>query len=247
MPQDRIRAVLLDLDDTLLINDMETFSPPYFRALMTKMQGVCSPGTFLEALNTGMRAMMQNDGRGPTNAEVFAREFYSRINRPREEIEPLLEDFYLRDFENLAHLTAPDPAARDLVMLLQQEGIKMAIATQPVFPSSAILARLRWAGVSADEFQYDLITSYETMSACKPRRAFFESVLSRLGCRAPEALMVGDSLEMDMPARKMGLRTFWVDRGRGSQSDTMPADAQGSLHDLLRLFQTGALHVLTAR
>ena len=110
---DRIKAVLLDLDDTLLINDMEVFSPPYFRALLAKVQGVCRPGTFMEALNTGIRAMVANDGRGPTNAEVFAREFYPRLGCPRDDVEPLLEDFYRHDFEDLAYLTAPDPAARD--------------------------------------------------------------------------------------------------------------------------------------
>lgn len=243
MAIDRIKAVLLDLDDTLLINDMESFSPPYFRALLAKVQGVCRPGTFVEALNTGIRAMVSNDGRGPTNAEVFAREFYPRVGCPRDDIEPLLDDFYQNDFEALAYLTAPDPAARELVTLLQQSGIKIAVATQPIFPASAILARLRWADVSAAEFDYELITSYEVMSACKPRRAFFESVLRRMGCRADESLMVGDSIEMDMPAGRMGLRTFWVDRGRSRPSEPVACDAQGSLYDLIALLSTeGASH-----
>ena len=163
---------------------------------------------------------------------------------PREEIEPLLETFYRTDFETLAPLTARDPDARELVQLLQREGYQTAVATQPIFPATAILARLRWAGVSADEFRYDLITSYEIMRACKPRRAFFEQVLGHLGCRPSEALMVGDSIDMDMPAGRMGLRTFWVDRGRGAQNAPPECDAYGSLRDLITLIQTGAIHEL---
>jgi len=244
LAQVKIKAALLDLDDTLLINDMETFSPPYFRALLAKVQGVCQPGTFVEALNTGIRAMLQNDGRGATNAEVFAREFYPRLGVPREEMEPLLDEFYRTDFETLAPLTDRDPDARELVQLLQRQGVKIAIATQPIFPATAILARLRWAGVGAEEFCYDYITSYEVMRACKPRRAFFEQVLDHLDCRASEAIMVGDSAEMDMPARRMGLRTFWVDRGRTLQNGTPECDAHGSLRDLITLIETGAIHEL---
>lgn len=243
MIRNGIKAVLLDLDDTLLINDMGTFVPPYFRALLAKMQGVCPPGSFIEALNAGVRAMLENDGRGPTNAEVFARTFYPRLACPREDVEPLLEDFYRREFEDLAYLTEQDPAARQLVALLQELQIKMVVATQPIFPASAILARLRWANVSADEFHYELITSYEVMSACKPRRPYFETILGRIGCRASEVLMVGDSAEMDMPAQRMGMRTFWVDRGRGERS-TVTCDAQGSLADLIELVNTGEIHGL---
>lgn len=244
MARAKITAALLDLDDTLLINDMETFSPPYFRALLTKVQGVCQPGTFVEALNTGIRAMLQNDGRGATNAEVFAREFYHRVGVSREELEPLLDEFYRTDFEELAPLTDRDPDARELVQLLRRQGIKIAVATQPIFPATAILARLRWAGVGADEFCYDYITTYEVMRACKPRRPFFEQVLGQLACRASDALMVGDSAEMDMPARRMGLRTFWVDRGRAGGNGAPECDAHGSLRDLITLIETGAIHEL---
>ncbi len=244
MAQAKIKAALLDLDDTLLINNMETFSPPYFRALLARVQGMCQPGTFVEALNTGIRAMLQNDGRGATNAEVFAREFYPRLGISRQELEPVLDEFYRTDFESLAPLTEQDPDARELVQLLQRQGIKIAVATQPIFPATAILARLRWAGVGAEEFCYDYITSYEVMRACKPRRPFFEQVLSQLGCRASEALMVGDSAEMDMPARRMGLRTFWVDRRRAGENGAPECDAQGSLRDLITLIETGAIHEL---
>jgi FMN phosphatase YigB (HAD superfamily) len=240
----KIRAFLLDLDDTLLVNDMETFSPHYFRALLNRMRGVCPAGAFVEALNAGIRAMWHNDGRQATNADVFAREFYRRLDRDPLEIEPILLDFYAREFDDLGQHTERDPMARELVQLLQERGYQIAIATQPLFPRVAIETRLRWAGVGPDEFHYDLITSYEIMKACKPRTAYFEDVLQKLGRSAPEAIMVGDSPESDMPARRMGLRTFWVDRGRLSNGVQVDCDAQGDLRDLYTLVETGALDEL---
>ncbi len=239
----KIQAVLLDLDDTLLINDMESFTPHYYRALLNKMSGVCPAGAFVEALNSGVRAMVYNDGRQGTNAEVFDREFYRRLERDPHEIAPILLDFYANEFEALAQHTQPDPLARELVQLLQARGYQIAIATQPLFPRIAIEARLRWAGVGADEFHYDLITSYENMRACKPRTAYFEDVLQQLGRRATEALMVGDSPEADMPAGRMGLYTFWVDRGRLEGADVQ-SDARGTLADLYELVETGAIDAL---
>ncbi len=239
-----IRAFLLDLDDTLLINDMETFSPHYYRALLQKMRGVCPPGAFVEALNRGVRAMWHNDGRQGTNAEVFSRDFYRHLDRDPEEIEPILYEFYAQEFDQLSQHTKADPMARELVTLLKERGYQIAITTQPLFPRIAIEARLRWAGVPDDEFSYDLITSFENSRACKPRTAYFEGVLKHLGRRAPETIMVGDSLEADMPAGRMGLYTFWVDRRRLPNDQQVRFDAQGDLDDLYHLIETGAINEL---
>lgn len=242
----KIKAFLLDLDDTLLINDMEAFSKHYNQALLDKIKGVCPPGAFVEALSYGVKAMFYNDGRQGTNEEVFNREFYQRLNRAPDEINPILMDFYRNEFEALAVHTRPDPLARDLVRLLQERGYKIAIATQPVFPLVAIEARLRWAGVGPEEFHYDFISSYEQMRACKPHPAFFEGILEHLRVKAPEAMMVGDSLEADMSAGRMGLRTFWVRRDPADRDDDLPVDcdAQGTLEDLINLIESGAIDEL---
>lgn len=236
-----IRALLLDLDDTLLINDMSTFLSAYFKALAAKMAPLCPAVRLREALQQGTTAMMRNDGRGPTNEEAFFREFLSLIGRSRDDVMPLIDDFYANDFEALREYTRPDPDARRLVENARARGLQLAIATQPVFPRSAILARLRWAGVPHEEFNYDYISSYEGMRACKPHRAFFETILSALGRSPEECLMVGDSAEADMPAARLGLRTFLVTRDSAT-ADMVSVDAQGSLGDLVHLMETGRLN-----
>lgn len=50
----------------------------------------------------------------------------------------------------------------------------------------------------------------------KPGRPIFELALARLGCRAPEAAMVGDSLATDVAGgRAAGMVTVWVDAAGG--------------------------------
>lgn len=241
--------MLFDLDGTLLINDMESFGPHYFKALLTKFRRLCPRTTgylgpdqlFASALQIATRAMWLNDGSSGTNADVFWAEFFPRIGREPEELMPLFEEFYAHDFESLRKHTSRDPDAHPLVSLAFGRGYQVAIATQPMFPMAANLARLRWAGVSAEEFHYDYIASYETMTACKPHPRFFAELLERLGRVPQECLMVGDSLEADMPAGQLGLRTFWVNRWQRDEPPLPAYDAHGTLRDLIELIETGRM------
>ena len=237
-----IKALLLDLDDTLLVNDMALFMEPYFSALGRRMSPIIPLGDLMPALLAGTRAMQENDGSNGTNAEVFAETFFGQIDASPDVVLPAFEAFYQQEFHSLASLTEPDPMAAPIVDLGLSQGMQIAIATQPLFPLAAIEARLAWAGVGTNRHAYDLITSYEIMRACKPHPAFFHQVLKTLGREPRECLMVGDSVTSDMPARKLGIRTFWVDRDRGESF--CGADAQGSLQDLHELMETGAIHEL---
>ena len=244
-----IKALLLDLDDTLLVNDIEVFLPHYYRALLGKMGSLCPPTIFLDALKAGTRAMWENDGTNGTNAEAFAAEFFfrlqsSRVPCDRGQIEERFRAFYAEEFEELREYTAVDPSSRELLELAFERGCQVAIVTQPIFPREAILARLRWANVGTDAFDYDFISSYEELRACKPHAHFFQSVLQHLGRSPDECLMVGDS-PADMGAAQFGLRTFWVDRGRSSSRPD--SDARGSLADLIKLIRTGGIDVSQAR
>lgn len=239
-----IKAVLLDLDDTLLINDMETFAPHYFRALVAKVQHLVPGPVFAEALNLATQAMWHNDGRDGSNADVFRAVFFPHVERQPQEMMPLFDDFYRHEFETLRKYTHVDRDARALVELLFAKGFQVAIATQPVFPLAAIEARLRWAGVGADEFPYAFIPSYETMHACKPHPRYFRFYLEHLGWRADECLMVGDSVESDLAAGELGFKTFWVVRGRAGEAQNVRCSARGSLRDLMTLISTRRIHDL---
>ncbi|MCX7680616.1 MAG: HAD family hydrolase [Anaerolineae bacterium] len=209
--QDTLRAMLFDLDDTLLVNSMERFVPMYFQALTRWVADLIPPERLIAALMRASYAMDANDGSGPTNAEVFAAVFYPEVGYSQEELQPIFERFYAEEFPRLRALTRPIPEARSLVEWAFGRGLQVVIATNPLFPRSAIEQRLEWAGVPVSEFDYTLITSYENMHATKAHPAYYREILAYLGRQPEECLMVGDSWEWDIAqAASVGIPGYWV-------------------------------------
>ncbi|MBC7256635.1 MAG: HAD family hydrolase [Chloroflexi bacterium] len=239
MPNTPIKAVLFDLDDTLVILDMDAFSAAYFQSLAARIAPLCPPEEFVPALQAGTQAMMSPDGSDPTNAATFERVFFSLVKRDPAPLRAAFDAFYREDFPRLARYSQADPVAGRLVSLLKGQGYQLALATQPLLPKIAIVERLRWAGV--DPAHFDLIACYEEMRGSKPHPVFFQQVLERLGRAPTECLMVGDSPSADLPAKRLGIKTFWVNRGRGEAPTEDLPDAQGTLQDLLMLVERGGL------
>lgn len=236
-----IRAILFDLDGTLLQSDMNVFMPHYLQALTARLAHLIPPSQLSAQLMRSTRLMMANTDPTRTNQQVFDADFYLKIGHSREEVLPILEDFYTHDFARLRDLTQPKPEARAVVQAALTRGYDVAIATQPVFPLTAVRQRLEWAGVA--DFAYRLVTSYENMHACKPQPAFFQEVLAVLGRSPGECLFAGDSPSDDIaPATQLGLHTFWVTDAASDPADsTVHARWRGGLGDLHRLIVSGEL------
>ncbi|MBN1483391.1 MAG: HAD family hydrolase [Chloroflexia bacterium] len=201
-----LRAVLFDLDGTLLGNDMDRFLPPYLERISAHVAHLVPPKKFVADLLRSTGVMAANDGRA-SNEEVFAQDFYPRLGVPREALEPLLIDFYQTDFDKLRQYTERKPAARRVVRRAFDLGYDVVIATNPLFPRVAVRRRLEWAGVA--DFPYTLITTYENSHACKPDLRYFEEILVKIDRPAAACLVVGDEA-MDMVAARLGCRTFLV-------------------------------------
>ena len=82
----------------------------------------------------------------------------------------------------------------------------MALATNPIFPAIATNERIRWAGLSTDDFE--LITTYENIGFCKPNPEYYSEVAERIGVAPEECIMVGNDVDDDMPASKLGMKVF---------------------------------------
>ena len=86
----------------------------------------------------------------------------------------------------------------------------MVVATNPIFPRSAILHRLNWAGFP-DEKPFRLVTSFEGFHFAKPNPAYYAEILAQIGCPDQPAIMVGDNLEDDLiPAAQIGIPGFLI-------------------------------------
>jgi FMN phosphatase YigB (HAD superfamily) len=206
-----LQAILFDLDDTLLSNSMETFIPAYFQALTRWVAHLIPPARLIAELMRATDAMTANDGTGFTNEQAFAAAFYPAVGHDPDELRPIFERFYVEEFPRLRSLTERRPEARLLVGWAFERGLQVAVATNPIMPRLAIEQRLEWADVPVTEFDYALVTVYEDMHATKSHPAYYREILTRLGRRPDECLMVGDDSQRDIAqAASVGIPAYWV-------------------------------------
>lgn len=201
-----IKYVLFDLDGTLLPMDQDLFVKAYFKELSKR---ICplgyTPEALVQAVWHGMKQMLQNDG-SRTNEAVFWDAFCQACGEGILQHKPVFDDFYRTDFNKVQAVCGFTPLAQETVRLIRDSGVSTVVATLPVFPLSAIEARLRWASVDPALMQY--ITCYEDCCFTKPNPAFYREVLEKLGAAPEECLMVGNSVEEDMVAAQEGLSVF---------------------------------------
>ncbi len=228
-------TLLLDLDDTLLENDIDRFLPPYLQAWGREVASLIDPEHFTRRLLAGTQAMTRNRNPDCTLQEAFESVFLPTLGLDEAVFRPLADHFYAEVYPGLQSLTQPVAAAAPLVQALRARGDQIVIATNPLFPLTAIQQRLAWAGLPVEEWPFDLVASYETFHYAKPDPAFFAEALAKLGWPDGPVLVVGDSLEREVIAgRKAGLPVFWLSPDGAPAPDGASAPAaQGRLEDVL--------------
>ncbi|MHB9145523.1 MAG: HAD family hydrolase [Symbiobacteriia bacterium] len=238
-----IKAVLFDLDGTLLPLEQETFLREYLQRLAAKVAGLVPPDRFVKQLMASTLAMTANREADRTNQQIFAADFYPKLGVPEETLMPILEDFYERDFGNIRTIVTPDPAARQAVTAVLARGLDAVVATNPVFPMTAIRQRLDWAGLA--DLPFKLVTSYEDSHFCKPNPEYFLEVASRTGRQPESCLMVGNDVGEDLVAASVGMRTYLVKDHLINPSGAKPkADHIGTLAELAAFLRSPEFGVL---
>ena len=203
-----IKALLFDLDDTLLGNDMRVFLPAYFQAVARHFPEL-DAGALTRHLRAGTQAMLANTDPTRSLRQVFLENFPPAQGGQAEALWARFETFYRTDFARLRIHTQPRPAARLALEWAVAAGYRLIVATSPLFPLSAILERLNWAGL--DGLPFDLITHIENSRFSKPHPEYFAAILARFGLRPDEALLIGNDWADDLePAARVGLPHYWI-------------------------------------
>lgn len=222
-----MRGVLFDLDGTLLDIDLPGFFDRYFRALtafMLTIEPSLSASSFANALQ-GATAAMSRQHPAVSNREVFNSSFRASTGVDLAVHGTHLSRFYATEFAALGTACGPRAGARHAVESALSLGLKVVIATNPVFPREAVEERLAWAGLA--DLPLGSLTSYENMTACKPYPTYFRQAAALEGLDPCDCLMVGDDRTLDLPASDVGMRTYYV----GDDADAC-ADFRGSLFTL---------------
>ena len=194
-----ITTILFDLDGTLLPMDQEAFTTGYFKLLAKKLAPYgYEPKSLVDAIWAGTAAMVKNDG-SCTNEQAFWKKFAAIYGEEKcQSDQGLFEDFYANEFNAARDICGFNPASVETVHKLKECGYRVALATNPIFPHMATENRIRWAGLVPEDFE--IYTTYEASTFCKPNPAYYLEVARTLGVKPEECLMVGNDADEDMAA-----------------------------------------------
>lgn len=133
---------------TLLDIDFEKFLFAYIDALSRKFVDYINPDDFATHLFGATTFMIENEDPSKINDTVFYEDFCRRIGYTQDQIKPITGDFYRHDFPSLSCWGKEHPHARTVVKAAQRKNLDLILATNPIFPATAILQRLSWSGLS---------------------------------------------------------------------------------------------------
>ena len=203
-----IKAVLFDLDATLLPMDQDLILKTYIGMLAKKMEPHGYPAAdFADAIWRGSYEMIKNDG-SRLNSDAFWDYFCERFGSRARDDEPLLDAFYQNEYRSVKSMCGYAPDAKVAVEAVRSHGAKAILATNPLFPAVATNERIRWAGLSPDMFDY--ITTYDNSRYSKPNPKYYIEIAERMGIKTEECLMVGNDTGDDMSAAKAGMQVYLV-------------------------------------
>ena len=235
MPKERkIEAVLFDLDGTLIFHDQSQFLSEYFKSIAayTAARGYDAKA-FLEAMRVSTGVMIANDG-ACTNESIFWDKFFIYYGKYDKQLIEDCDNFYLSEFKELRKFIRVNEFAKRAVELAHNGGKKVVVATNPVFPVSAQLERLSWVGLGEKDF--DLITSYENSSFCKPNPKYYIEIFQKIGVKPENALMIGNDEREDMKAAsEAGLMAYLATDCRIITKDFIWTGQRGTFEQSLHL------------
>lgn len=202
-----IKAVLLDLDDTLLHNPTSEFLAVYLQRLNAFFEKRWNLPDLKPALYEMGRALMFGPRDGITsNLALMLDILSSSMQKNPDAIHDAFNEFYQSDYLEIRACTRPAEAAPKLIERLKALGYEVVIATNPIYPAEAIRQRLLWAGLSGDFSDYSFVTTADNMHFAKPSPAYYAEILGRVHVEPDEAIMIGDHLQNDViPAQTLGI------------------------------------------
>lgn len=199
-------TILFDLDGTLLPMDTDGFVDKYFAALVRFFAKDLAPEIMGKALKLAVKDMMTQTGE--TNIDVFFRTFHQVAGAKPGTFAPVFDRFYAEVFDGLQGDIPQNQNMQEAFTLLKNQGHQMVLATNPAFPVIAQVKRLKWAGINPQDV--DLVTGCDNSTACKPHLAYYQEILQKTGAAPEDCLMIGNDVDDDMVAGKLGISTYLV-------------------------------------
>lgn len=232
----KITTVLFDLDGTLLPMEQEDFVKVYFSSLAKKLAPYGYESEKLVAsIWAGTKQMVMNDGK-VTNEKAFWNKFCEIYGEDAIKDEPIFAEFYENEFNNVKSICGFNEGCVKAVKIAKEKGLRVVLATNPIFPAVATESRIRWAGLDTSDFE--LYTTYENSSFCKPNLNYYKEIISHLGVNPEECLMVGNDISEDMVAKNLGMQVFLLtDHIINKEKTDINLYPNGNVHKLIEYIE----------
>lgn len=230
-----IKAVLFDLDDTLVSLNLTAFLARYMADLshlLAKAARMPLPRVGLAMGQALLDIDRQDRSDDLTNGELFAQSFFARTGIPLGDSAILdmiacYEHEVLPDYKDGIVRARPIEGNRRVVDAVWSQELVCALATNPTFNLDCDLVRMEWAGLYKEDFA--LISTLANSRRTKPCARYYQEFANQLGVRLEDCLMVGNDASRDFPRPDCGLRTAYVGHGWPKR-----AVWRGSLDELSR-------------
>lgn len=201
----KYKAVLFDLDGTLLPTDTDAFTRIYFKGLCEALAPAgYEPKMLVDSIWQCVKAMALHPEK--TNEQAFWDEFYKIYGEKAKADIKYFDEYYKTDFDKAKEICGCNEYAKKVVDTLKAKGVRVIVATNPFFPKIAVEKRISWAGLKFNDFE--LVTTYENSHYLKPDPRYFTEILEKCSLKAEDCLMVGNDAEEDMAAKLAGLDVF---------------------------------------
>ena len=120
-----IKAILFDLDGTLLPLDTELFMQAYLKDFGNYIKKAINPQYFIKSLMASTSAMMADQNPQKTNYQIFWEDFQKHMGTLTNIVAPVMDAFYIEKFKDLVRMTSPNPKqATACVQAALQRGLK---------------------------------------------------------------------------------------------------------------------------
>jgi len=200
-----LKAVLFDLDNTLILFDEKKFFQRYFPKIAQAFADIMPVDVFSKRIMSATQLLLKNNGE-MSNAEFFMKDFSAGYEAHLDELWMRFMKFYEREYDQFQSLVSVPEGVREVFLKLLQKQMKLVIASNPMWPLNIQMKRLSWAGIG--DLEFDLVTHIENMSFCKPRIEYYQEICHKINVKPEDCLMVGNDPVNDMIVANIGMKTF---------------------------------------
>lgn len=234
-----MHTIFFDLDGTLLPMNVKHFEKAYFSSLSAHIEDLLPKEVFMNALLESTKVMVMNT-EPRTNKDVFMKHFETFVGPRLDIFEERFYDYYEGPYLSLVETTERVDSIIEDVRILKEKGYQLVLATNPMFPLKAIERRIAWAGLTSDDFVY--VSCFEKNTHCKPQLGFYREILETLGIEGKDCMMVGNDVEEDLVAQRLGMKTYLIDTHKVQRNEvSFVPDYVGGYDDFHQMVLTMAL------